>query len=183
MAEDAVTPAPGEPPASAPVDAASPDAAARVTKQIQALAALIAAVGTLVGAGYAFVKIFVQDGGGGSVSKTAQLTVGPASPRTSQVTFPVTIDVSGQKGHAVDVRWTLMDVERGRPVEEPGFENQEIATFKPEADRVQRVFDRFGVPAPTSTSIVFLRVRALDDAGEQIAIADSPNLSLGGTDP
>jgi len=181
MSDDAATPAPVEPPAT-PAATAPPDAAARLTKQVQAFAALIAALGTLVGAGYAFVKIFVQEDGGGHVSKTAQLAIGEASPQGSQAAFPVTIDVSGQKGHAVDVRWTLMDVERNKPVIEPGFEDQSIATFKPDADRVQRVFQTV-VPAPSSTSIVFLRVKALDDTGEQIALADSPRLSLGGIDP
>lgn len=175
MADDVATPAPVEPPTAAP------DPTARLTKQIQALAALVAAVGALVGAGYGFVKIFLSDDGG-HVSKTAQLTIGEASPQGSQATFPVTIDVSGQKGHPVDVRWTLMDAEINKPVGEPGFADKLIATFAPDADRVQRVFQTV-VPAPTSTSIVFLRVKAEDDAGEQIAIADSPRLSLGGIDP
>ena len=183
VSDDAATPAPGEPPPApaAPAAAASPDATARVTKQVQALAALVAALGTLVAAGYGLVKIFADDGGG-QISKTAELTIGEASPQGSQATFPVTIDVSGQKGHAVDVRWTLMDAERNRPVVGTDFQNKLIASFKPEADRVQRVFQTV-VPAPSGTSIVFLRVTARDDVGEQIALADSDRLDLGGVDP
>jgi hypothetical protein len=82
----------------------------------------------------------------------------------------------------VRVRWTLMDADRNEPVREDGFRDRPVATFTPDGDRIQRTFQTV-VPAPSSTAIVFLRVTALDDAGEQIAIEDSDRLFLGGTNP
>lgn len=142
-------------------------------------AAALVALGAIAGAIFGIVKLFDDGDGNGPPAQTAAIEIGKPQLRGSNALFDVDLTVGGQRDRELRLVWTLWDADESRPVDEPGFEQQPVARFKPSADPFQRSFQAV-VPSPSSGDSVFLRVELFGDDGDRLAFDDSQRLQLGG---
>jgi hypothetical protein len=145
-------------------------------------AAAVTALTIIVGGIYGGVHWLFDrtDGGQGTtVAEQGKVQTVQFTPHGTAGTVLARARVTGQKGGEVRLLWTLMDAELSRPVREKGFEDQVLAQFKPDSDDFSREYSAT-VPAPTTTDLVFLRVRLLDRSGQQLDFSDSDMFRIGG---
>ena len=100
-------------------------------------------------------------------------------PHGTSASVDTRVHINGESGKPVRVVWTLMDAERSEPVQQPGFQQQQIAAFSPTSDNWTRDYSAT-VPAPNTTDLVFLRVAILDQSGQELDFADTNDFRLGG---
>jgi hypothetical protein len=156
----------------------------KVLSGLKMTAAAVAAIGTIAGGAfglYHWVTGNNDSGGGSAIAEKGTVESVSFTPQGTSGTVDARVHVLGAKGKNLQVVWTLIDAERSRPVQEPGFQAQPVATFKPTSEDSTREFSaRIPAPLSTATDLVFVRVQFLDESKQELDHADTDMFRLGG---
>jgi len=147
---------------------------------LQRVAAYVTACSVIAGAGFAVWHWALGGGTGSPLAESGAVESVVFRPQGTSATVDARVRFRGEQGKHVRVLWTLLDAERSVPVQEPGFQDQLLAAVVPNGDDFTRTYSAV-VPAPDTTDLVFLRVRLLDESGQELSHGDSGMFRIGGT--